>query len=85
MSSCATQVFEGVTPDKWDLLVSKAKALGVEIDSDSGSYSRDGFTGQWDYDRATNELSIQCTDKPFFIACGLVNSKVHEYLDPLLG
>jgi hypothetical protein len=85
MSSCATQTFDNVTPEKWALLVSKANASGLNIQNDSGSASQDGFTFTWDYDPNAQSLAIQCTAKPFFVSCSTVNGKVHEMFDDVVG
>lgn len=81
MSSCATQSFSNITLDRFNCLVTKAKAAGINISGYSGSVSQDGITIAWTFEPTANTLSIQCTSAPFFVPCGTVNSKIHDLVD----
>lgn len=81
MSSCATQVFSGITQARFDCLVKKAKDSGITIAGDAGEASQDGITIRWQFDSAKESLELQCTNSPFFISCGTINSRIHDLVD----
>ena len=85
MSSCAKQSFNNFTPAAWNCIVQKAGQYGVKISSNSGSAGASGFKFAWNYNPGASTLDIQCTDKPFFITCSQVNSKIHEVIDGCMG
>lgn len=59
--------------------------FGVQITTDSGTISSDGFTVHWNYDAQTEVLSIQCTDSPIFILCSTINSEIHDMVEATLN
>lgn len=85
MGSCAAQVFSGVTQGQFDCLLQKASASGIAIAGNTGSANKDGITIAWNYDPDTQTLSIQCTSKPFFPTCGMINSEIHHLVDSCTG
>jgi hypothetical protein len=85
MSGCDAQTFSGITQEHFDRLAQKAQsALAITISGDAGSASRDGITIAWDYDRASQTLTIQCTEKPFFPTCGMIASQIQSLVDGCL-
>ena len=86
MSACAMQTFNNVTSTAW-LSVKQAVAakFGVQITVDSSNITSHGFTVYWDYDPATETLSIQCTDSPFFVLCSKINSEIHDMVEAALN
>jgi len=85
MSSCAVQVFNGVTAEQFACLVGKAQAAGINIAGNSGSASERGITIAWTFDPVAKTLSVQCTSTPFGVMCGAINSKVHDLVDSCSG
>ena len=85
MSSCAKQSFNNFTPAAWNCLVEKAAQYGVEISSNSGSAGASGFKLAWNYNPGASTLEIQCTDKPFFVSCSQVNSKINDVVEGCMG
>ncbi len=82
MSGCAAQIFSSVTTAQFNCLVQEAESsFGITISGNSGTQSKDGVTITWDYDPNAETLSLQCTDKPFFLSCGTINSKIHDLVD----
>lgn len=81
MGQCAAQVFAGVSPEKFSCLQGKAAGQGISIGGNQGSASKDGITVTWDYEVDSQTLTIQCTEAPFFLSCGTINSKIHDFLD----
>jgi hypothetical protein len=86
MSGCAAQTFSGVTPEQFTCLIQKAQSsFGVTISGNSGTASKDGLTVAWDFDLTAQTLTLQCTDKPFFLSCGTINSQIHTLVDDCTG
>jgi hypothetical protein len=81
MSSCAAQTFTGISPDQFACLLKMVSDSGVPISGNSGSASKDGITVAWTFDPTTKTLNIQCTSAPFFVTCGMINSKIHDLVD----
>jgi hypothetical protein len=76
--SCAAQVFSNVSSTAWACLKAKAEAQGFTVGGDSGSISKSGFSGTWNYDAAAQTLTLQCTGAPFLFSCGDINGKIHD-------
>jgi len=74
-------MFNDFDRSKFDCLVQKATAAGVAIQGDQGEVSKDGITIRWSFDPQTRVLTLQCTDSPFFLPCGTINSKIHDLVD----
>lgn len=85
MAPSAPQVFNGVTPDQYSRLVEKAKASGIDIDSNSGAASKFGVEIAWNYVPATQELTLQCLKTPFFMSASDVNAKIHSLVSQSLA
>ena len=86
MSACAMQTFNNLTQAAWQSAKEAVAAkFGVQITTDSGNISSQGFTVHWDYDAPTGTLSIQCTDSPFFIPCSAINSEIHDMVETTLN
>ncbi|HKR95915.1 MAG TPA: hypothetical protein VJW55_11155 [Candidatus Angelobacter sp.] len=82
MSACQQQVFNGVTQSRWDCIKQTIQTrTGVEIGSDSGTASKSGFTFQWSFDPAAQTLTIQCMEKPAFIPCESIESRITAIVD----
>jgi hypothetical protein len=78
--------FNKVTRAAWESAKQAVAAkFGVQITTDTGNISSDGFTVHWSYHAGTEMLSIQCTDSPIFIACSLINSEIHDMVDAALN
>jgi hypothetical protein len=81
MSSCATQVFSGITQGRFDCLVEKAKDSGITIAGNAGEQSQDGVTIRWQFDSAKQSLELQCTGAPFFLSCETINGRIHDLVE----
>jgi hypothetical protein len=81
MSSCATQLFDGITQTRFDCLVNKANDAGIAIAGNAGEASQDGVTIRWLYDPAKESLELQCTSAPFFLPCGTINGRIHDMVN----
>lgn len=78
MSAFDTHVFRGVTPDKYALLIEKARAAGIELSGNSGTSSKFGVEVAWNYSPEAAELTIQCLKAPFFIKKADVDAKIES-------
>jgi hypothetical protein len=76
MSACPSQTFANVTPPQFANLEKKAQESGVPIKGNSGSASTFGGHFTWNYDPATQELTITVTQPPFLMNCESVNAKI---------
>ena len=83
--ACDAQTFSGVTQDQFSGLMQKAQAAGIGISGNSGTASQSGVTMTWNYDPASQVLTIQCTDSPFFIPCATINSKINDLVKGALS
>ena len=82
MSACQQQIFNGVTQSRWDCIKQTIQTrTGVEIGTDSGTASKSGFTFQWNFDSAAQTLTIQCMEKPAFIPCESIESRLTAIVD----
>ena len=84
MGGCAAQTFNGVTQDQFDALLQKAAANGVNISGNSGSDSQKGITISWNYDPDAQTFTLECTDKPFLIPCGIINTQIQNLVSGAL-
>jgi hypothetical protein len=86
MSGCPAQTFSGITPEQFACIAQKAEAAtGVVISGNSGSASQSGITIAWNYNPASQALTIQCTEKPFFPTCGMITSQVESIVNSCGG
>lgn len=85
MSGCPQRSYANISAAAFSCLVAKAAEYGVIISGDSGSASAHGFDITWNYDRAAGDLTLQCTDKPFIIGCGTVNSRMDQVVNDCRG
>ena len=81
MGSCAAQTFSGISAGQFACLLKKVSDSGVSVSGNSGSASKDGITISWEFDPVSSTLQIQCTSAPFFVSCGMINSKIHDFVD----
>jgi hypothetical protein len=79
--SCVEQNFTGFTLERFDCLLEKAQAAGVDITGNSGTASRDGIEITWNFDPIAQTLTIQCIAAPLLVPCGVINSKIRALVD----
>lgn len=86
MSACAMLTYNNVTQAAWQSAQQAVAAkFGVQITTDSGNATSDGFTVHWNYDAARQMLSIQCTDSPFLVPCSAINSEINDMVEATLN
>ena len=80
MSACPEIVATGVTPEKYQTLLATAKAQGLDLSGETGSTSYQGLDFTWTYDAAGESLTIQCTGKPIFVPCSMIESRIRALI-----
>jgi hypothetical protein len=79
MGSCAKQTFSNITPEQFTCICQQIESkLGVTLPGDSGQITQSGFTVEWNYDRQTQELDVQCLDSPVFVPCSTINQSIQD-------
>ena len=80
MSACPEIVATGVTPEKYQTLLATAKAQGLDLSGETGSTTYQGLDFTWTYDAVGESLTIQCTGKPIFVPCSMIESRIRALL-----
>ena len=80
MPHCPEIVATGITPEKYASLVATAKAQGLDLSGETGSTSYQGMDFTWTYDSAGQCLTIQCTGKPIFVPCSMIESRIRSLI-----
>ncbi|WP_263355757.1 hypothetical protein [Acidicapsa ligni] len=78
MSNCPPMTFEGISAAQYAILLQTAQSQGLNLTGESGSTSYQGMDFTWNYDQANQTLAIQCTGKPIFIPCSMIEAKVRS-------
>lgn len=85
MAAGAPQVFTGVTPEQYARLVEKARGAGIELYGNTGTASKFGVEIAWNYVPATQELTLQCLNTPFFMNAADVDARIQKLVRESLG
>lgn len=80
MSHCPEIVLSEITPEKYQSLLATAKAQGLDLTGETGSTTFQGMNFTWTYSSAAQSLAIQCTDKPIFVPCSMIESRIRALL-----
>jgi hypothetical protein len=78
--SCPAIVLSGLTAEKYQSLLAAAHAQGLELSGLGGATDYQGMTFTWAYDQDAQTLTIQCTDKPFFVPCSMIEQKIRALI-----
>jgi hypothetical protein len=78
MSTCPPISFDGVSATQYATLLQTAQSQGLNLVGESGSTTYQGMDFSWNYDPAAQTLTIQCTAKPIFIPCSMIEAKVRS-------
>ncbi len=85
VSQSDPQVFTGVTPAQYAILLEKAQAAGLSLSGNSGSVSKFGVEVAWNYSPETQELTLQCLRTPFFVSAAEVNARLKTLVTEALN
>jgi hypothetical protein len=76
MSHCPEIVLSEITTEKYQSLLATAKSQGLDLTGQTGSTTFQGMDFTWSYDPAAQSLAIQCTNKPIFVPCSMIESRI---------
>ncbi len=82
---CDVQGFVNVTPIMFAKLVKEVANVGLVLSGTSGRAEIHACTLEWNYNEATQTLTLQCIAKPFYIPCETVNKQIRELVDTNLA
>ena len=85
MAASTPQVFQGVTPEQYAVLVEKARAAGIDLSGPSGTASKFGVEVSWNYVAATQELTLHTLKTPMFIKTADVDAKIQSLVKQSLA
>lgn len=74
--ACPEVRLEGITPERYTQLLATAQAQGLGLSGPSGKTHYQGMEFAWSYDAPAGVLTIQCLDKPIFVPCGMIESRI---------
>ena len=80
MSHCPAITFSEITAEKYASLLTTAQSQGLELAGESGSTTFQGLDFTWSYDAAAQSLTIQCTGKPIFVPCSMIESRIRSLI-----
>ena len=76
--SCPAITLEGIHPQKYAGLIATASAQGLVISGPFGSTSYQGIDFKWAYDEVAQTLTLECTKKPIFIPCSMIEQRIRS-------
>jgi hypothetical protein len=80
MSNCPAITLEGITAEKYQALLATAQSQGLNLTGESGSTSYQGMEFSWNYEPAANALTIHCINKPIFVPCSMIESRIRALI-----
>ncbi len=78
--NCPAISLTDVTADKYQALLATAQAQGLNLSGEQGSTTYQGMDFTWNYDPSAQSLTIQCTEKPIFIPCSMIESRIRALI-----
>jgi len=67
---------QDISAERYAQLLVTAQAQGLGLAGESGSTQFQGMGFSWSYDRAAEVLTIQCTEKPMFVPCSMIEARI---------
>jgi hypothetical protein len=84
MAACKPVTFQNITRERFQAIRARIRAQAdTAVMGDTGVASGNGFTATWTYSDPNQTLSIQCTDKPWFVSEALVADKIRALVTTL--
>jgi hypothetical protein len=85
MAACPMLTFNSLSKAAWEELQQLGAPYGVVIDTDVGSIDKAGFVAHWNYNAATQTLSVQCTEHPFIVSCATIVAQINEHVRAVMA
>jgi hypothetical protein len=76
MSHCPAITLSDISVEKYQALLVTAQAQGLALAGEAGSTSYQGMDFTWSYDAGARVLTIQCTEKPIFVPCSMIEARL---------
>ncbi len=78
-TACPEITIEQISPEVHAKLLAEATTAGATFE---GSFAYiEGLSFDWNYDSTAQVLHVTCLKKPFYAACGEVESKIRELVE----
>jgi hypothetical protein len=68
-----------MTDAQFAAATTRLRAEGIAIAGPSGTLTKDGITAKYDY--AGGKLTVEITDRPFFVPVSLIEGKLRAYFE----
>ena len=78
--SCPAITLSQITAEKYQTLLATAQSQGLNLTGIQGSTNFQGMDFTWNYDATAQTLTIQCTGKPIFIPCSMIDSRIRALI-----
>jgi hypothetical protein len=79
MVMCSPVVINGVDSAEWARIVAAAASrAGFGVTGDRGTYDGHGFRVSWDYEPASETLTVTVMDMPPLLSCDYVNQMIEH-------
>jgi hypothetical protein len=78
--SCPAITFSEITPEKYQTLLATAQSQGLDLSGEQGSTTYQGLDFTWNYSPSAQSLTIQCTGKPIFVPCSMIESRIRALI-----
>ena len=83
--ACDTTTFSNVQPDTFACMKTKLQGYGISVPpGNSGVLSGHGIVGNFIWD-GESKLTVQITQKPFFVSCGTADSEIEKFVKECQG
>ncbi|HWB95996.1 MAG TPA: hypothetical protein VG672_04825 [Bryobacteraceae bacterium] len=70
--------FQNISRERFDALTQKLRQFGIDVQSDSGTVSRDGFKVAWMYNSMDETLAIHFAELPPYVPGQMITRKIQE-------
>ena len=80
MNHCPEITLSEITAEKYQILLATAQSQGLNLIGTNGCTTYQGMNFTWNYDEAAQSLIIQCTEKPIFVPCSMIESRIRSLI-----
>ena len=80
MSHCPEITLSEITAEKYQTLLVTAQSQGLNLTGSNGCTTFQGMSFTWSYNEAAETLIIQCTEKPIFVPCSMIESRIRSLI-----